>query len=137
MDDILIFGSAFSIFSLVVILGLILTQDRYSSEKKDDDNIRMLRTQSLSILIDDNERDNSEYISEKPIQSLRKINEENHISKSWVKALINKRGGRECFSPYCNQKLGSYSNMIYMAYDGKYCSSACQTKAHKYIGPFW
>lgn len=137
MDDIMILGSAFSIFSIVLLLGLILTKDRYNSEKKDEDNIRMQRTQSLSILIDDSERDTSEYVSERQIHCLRKINEDNHISKNWVNSLITKRGGRECFSPYCNQKLGSYSSKIYMAYDGKYCSSACQSKARKYIGPYW
>ena len=94
MDDIMILGSAFSIFSIVLILGLILTKDRYNSEKKDEDNIRMQRTQSLSILIDDSERDTSEYVSERQIHCLRKINEDNRISKNWVNSLINKRGGR-------------------------------------------
>lgn len=136
MDDILTIGGIFSIFSIVVLIGLIITKDRNGEEKKDD-NVRMNRTQSLSILIDNSDRDINEYVSEKHICSLHKIPKDNHISKNWVNALIKKREGRICNSPYCNQKLGSYSNMIYMAYDGKYCSSACQSKAHKYIGPYW
>jgi hypothetical protein len=137
---IICFGSAISVFGLIVVFAIECTKGYRNKTKEvrfnERDNIiynSMKRTDSLRHIYSSG--DNS-FANERQRNCILDIPESNRVSKTWALALFEKANKDICQSPYCNSSFMN-NKKIYLAYDGKYCSQECQRDALTYIGPYW
>tara|TARA_B100001173_G_C15595373_1_gene382325 strand:+ start:69 stop:521 length:453 start_codon:yes stop_codon:yes gene_type:complete len=67
---------------------------------------------------------------------LNMIPKDNRYINLWVESLIKKKGSNQCASPNCVNSIKN-GQMIYMAFDSKFCCDKCRLQAQRYLGKYW